>query len=192
MKTVILSMLFAPAMLADSVTLVSVNGASEDGFYVSPYELSIDGGQPIEVWCVDFLDHVDIGQTWNAIISDGVGLYDPTSSDYAKMFGIIQAEINDPNPNLVGYQNALWSFEDPTDFAAPTGVYLADESTPLTASFQVIDGENFFGSAGTRPQEFIVDAPPTPEPATWATLGIGIILMGCGTKFKRKGGMRGI
>ena len=116
MKTVILSMLFATAMLADSVTLVSVNGTSEDGFYVSPYALSIDGGQPIEVWCVDFIDHVDIGQTWNAIISDGVGLYDPTSSDYAEdVPGLFKPRSTIRTRIWWVIRTLLWSFEDPTE-----------------------------------------------------------------------------
>ena len=186
MKTIVLSMIFATAMFADSVTLLSVNGASEDGFYVSPYFLSINGGPPIEAWCVDFPDHSTVGETWDAIISDGIGLYAPSAADYLDMFGLIQAELNDPNPDFIAYQNALWSFEDPVDFAPPTGVYLADESTPLTASFQVVDGTDFFGAPGTRPQEFVIDAAaPTPEPGTWGMFAAGAFLLLA--RWKRRG-----
>lgn len=169
-KSVFISMIFATAMLADSVTLTAVNGTSEDGFSVSPYSLSIDGGAVIDAWCVDFLDHATVGETWQATITDDIGTYFP-SLDYPAMLGIIQAELNDPNPDLIGYQNALWGIEDPADFGPPSGVYLADESTLLTASFQVIDGID--PSDPNRPQEFIVDS-PAPEPTTIALLCIAL------------------
>ena len=68
MKTLVLSMLFATAMFAASITETGVNGVSENNVYVSPYFLSIDGATPIEVWCVDYLDQVTIGETWDATI----------------------------------------------------------------------------------------------------------------------------
>lgn len=185
LKTVLLSMIFASAILADSVTLVGVNGVSENGSYVSPYLLSIDGADPIQVWCIDYLDHVTIGETWQATVIPDIGTYFP-AGDYAKMLGIIQAELNDPNPDLIGYQNALWGIEDPAGFAPPSGVYLADESTPLTSSFIVISGIN--PSDPGRPQEFIADPPPSlvagaPEPSTWMMALGGMAVFG----FARRG-----
>lgn len=159
----LLLFLASATMYAESVTLTSVNGASQAGFYVSPYYLSIDGAAPLEAWCVDFQDAAFVGETWTVDI--GSGGYFP-SSDYPELFGIIQAELNDPSPNLVGYQLALWGVTDPAQFGTPSGVYLADESTPLTASFEVVDGIGCTVGAGC-PQEFVVDSPAAPEPATW-------------------------
>ena len=143
---------------AETVTLTGVNGVSTtvngQGVYVSPYEISIDGAASIEAWCVDFTDHVSIGESWGADLFVGAGAYF-SASDYPELEGIIQAEINDPNPDLVAYQMALWGVTDPTDFAAPTGQYLADESTPLTGSFFVVDGSGCNQPAQGCPQEFI-------------------------------------
>lgn len=179
MKTILFSMLFASVMFAESVTLTSVNGARQNGFYVSPYMLSIDGAAPVEVWCVDFLDHVTVGETWDATITPNFGAYFP-AGDYAAMLGIIQAELNDPDPDIVGYQDALWGLEDTADFGPPTGIYLADESTPLTTDFYVIEGVD--PADPGRPQAFIADGP---EPGTLGLLVIAIGVLMLATRRKR-------
>ena len=178
MKTIAVALLFGSALFADSVTLTGTYGATDGSDYVSPYYISIDSAPAIEAWCVDFLDHASVGETWDATIYSDTGSYFP-AADYARMEGLIQAELADPSPDLVAYQHAIWSIEDPGQFTA-TGQYLADESEPITSSFLVVESVN--AAAGDRVQSFVVpdsiSAPPSvPEPATWAMIMVGGVLM---------------
>src|SRR5262249_40793199 len=41
-----------------------------NGVYVGPYTMAMPGVGTFDVFCVDFINHVSIGQTWNAFVTD--------------------------------------------------------------------------------------------------------------------------
>ena len=64
----------APAAFADQIQLVGVfssrTGGSNPTEYLTPYQLSINGGPVVLGICDDFWTNVSIGQTWKATPHD--------------------------------------------------------------------------------------------------------------------------
>jgi hypothetical protein len=73
-------------------TFTGVNGASAFGYYVGPYSGTVNGN-PVTFYCVDFANHVDLGQTWLANL---------TPIDGSSGLG------NTRYGNLTLYQEAAW------------------------------------------------------------------------------------
>lgn len=175
MKTILFLILAASPIMADdvvTVTLDSVNGATADGFYASPYTATIDG-LTYEVWCDDILDTVSIGQSWQATVGD-TGKF--AAADYPILFAL----ANEDTPtNQVDTQLAMWTLTDLglTGATPESNALLAyAEANPYTGSaFDVVTPV-----AGGPGQEFIVDAiPEAPEPGTWwMSAAIGCALVG--------------
>src|SRR5271167_3014876 len=61
-----------PALASSNLTLIGVNGATQDGLYVNPYFGSFDGGNTVfSMFCDDRSHEVSIGQTWPVNIING-------------------------------------------------------------------------------------------------------------------------
>src|SRR5260370_7952002 len=65
--------MLTPMAHADStpVTMVftGVNGANDGHYYVSPYTGTMDG-QAVTLFCVDMINEVNFGQTWQANVTN--------------------------------------------------------------------------------------------------------------------------
>jgi|SRR5882672_1053643 len=172
-----LSLSAAPIYTA-TATLTGVNGDSVDGSYTSPYYLTL-GTQQLTVFCDDYLDHVSVGETWDAVVfsgSDTTGSYFPVN-DYDSLFWLVDQALDHPESH-VDIQQAIWYIE--SGYGVHNAWVTASQGQTVDRSrFIVIDG---YGAPGDRPQEFIVrgDAvvnvvTPTPEPGCLVLIGLGMV-----------------
>jgi hypothetical protein len=202
------AMCIAPSALADtSITLTGAGSNPVDGIYVGPYYATVNGVANTPVICDDFSDEVYINESWGAI-SPSPTIANPSGAVFASQANSGQeydamaflAEqlfaLSPSDPTYSGdaakLQYAIWDIFDPGDVSA----YLKPIDPSLLAS-AISDATGALGgtytsgefsdlsiltpdlgtqpSADGRPQEFIVK---TPEPGTFALLGIGLLMLG--------------
>jgi len=198
----------APSALADtSITLTGAGNNPVDGIYVGPYYATVNGVKNTPVICDDFADEVYINESWGAISPSG-SIANPTGATFAgqansgqkydavaflaeQLFALSPSDatyssdaaklqyaiwdIFDPN-GVSGYLNTI----DPTLLAsaisdangALAGTYTSGEFSDLSI---LTPDPGTQPSGDGRPQEFIVR---TPEPGTFALLGIGLLMLG--------------
>lgn len=78
-----LAALVCPSGRAETLTLESVGGQNAGGYYVYPYNFSVNGSSTLDpMMCLDFNREVTVGETWQAT-EQGIPTDDsPTSQDY--------------------------------------------------------------------------------------------------------------
>jgi len=202
LKKSILSFLLFGAVLGASpinVTLLNAgNGAidSTGQYYVGPYTLTVNG-VATPAMCMDDFVNDKIGDQWSANVtaansSDFSGTYLGSSSKtiYGQSYTssqVYNAEaylfslIIQPGADQADIQEAAWFIMDPSNpaYGSNAGVqsYLqaaANNSPSFNSSgFNIISDVNQFGA-----QEFMVSASPTPEPASIALIGFGLLAAG--------------
>lgn len=147
------------------------------GYYIGQYEGTIDG-TPADLFCVDFLHHVSVGQQWQANLTH---LTDPDLSNtragslplYQKA-AWLTTQYGSASPAQWGdIQATIWRLFTPTG-PAPSSSYWLDQAN---ANFAGFDYTNFVivtdvnKNDPTSVQEFITT---TPEPAELMLLGTGL------------------
>jgi hypothetical protein len=167
--------------LADpvDVTFTGTNGAAEFGYYVGPYYGTIDG-DPVTLYCVDFINEVYQGETWEANLTplDGGDL---SNTRFGGAVGLPNALTlyeeaawlttqYASNPNDYGdIQATIWQLFDP-DAPSPSSDYWAQlaaqnyQSVDL-AAFDVVTNVAPVEATG-QVQEFLIDPAPVPEPSS--------------------------
>jgi len=201
------------AALASQVTvqLTSAGGtvSNDGGVFVGPYQLQItgQGGQPITISapCDDFLDHITVGETWQAneipLTDYSSGLFgnEPNAQQRYWAAAYLTSLFNKPGYSYNDLSFAIWGLFE-SDAQSNTQNYDSEAavlaSNALTlASLQNDNLNDFPGwqiltpnpqTGDDRPQEFVVPGgTPTPEPATLALLGSGIFAVGMALRNKR-------
>lgn len=205
-KILIMSLVSLIAGLALDATPIQakftgVNGTVDFGYYVGPYSGTLDG-ENVPLYCVDFANEADIGQTWTANLS-----HIDTQSDLAntRYGGLLNATVL--------YQEAAWLTEQ---YALNPGSYgdiqatiwrLFDSSAPMAATnywltqaranYSKVSYDDFLVVTNLGPvmatgqvQEFLTVITPTmpiyadtqptdvlstPEPRLMGAAGIGLI-----------------
>jgi hypothetical protein len=198
----------APSALADtSITLTGAGSNPVDGVYVGPYYATVNGVANTPVICDDFADEVFINESWAAVSPSGT-IASPTGALFAgqtnsgqeyNAMAFLAEQLFSLSPSDPTYsadaaklQYAIWDIFDPTGVSSyltsidPTLLASAtsDATSALAGTYSATQFSNLsiltpaVGSqpeADGRPQEFIVE---TPEPATFAMLGIGLLMLG--------------
>lgn len=174
---------------ADTVNLylASVGGQSSDGYYVYPYNLSINGNSNLTpLMCISFTQEINIGDSWIATVESVTG-----SAEEEAAWLLNDANLNPGN--LVDDQWAAWELFDP----GLTGPDQAGISAQLTgaqsgiASLNFADFEVYVPVAGSQaqstgdyPQIFLGEATPggarfsntpTPEPGSLILFSTGLL-----------------
>lgn len=189
MKKLVLSFLLAAGFLCASPITTSVklvNAGSpalkdSQGYYVGPYTLLING-QNVAALCIDFEDRTSTGTTWNAYLSQVGGdiskTYHPTYATQYKEEAYLFNLILQPGADRIDIQHAAWAITDSNyhaNSAAQTYINLAvaNYATFDFSGYEIVSGIN----AQNHQQEFLIRT-PTPEPASFALIGVGLLAAG--------------
>ncbi len=189
--------MLTPMAHADStpVTMVftGVNGANDGHYYVSPYTGTMNG-QTVTLFCVDIINEVNFGQTWQANMTNlasgnlsNTRYGDSAISPVAASAGILYAEaawlttqFGSNSSDYVSLQHALWDLMNPG--SEPTSYGNVQHWLDLAAAnYGSIDPSQFAIITNVGPvtltgqvQEFIIR---TPEPGTLALLLCGLLAL---------------
>lgn len=181
------ALLFASTLSATTLTLTGVNGASADGYFTSPYYATL-GTEQLTVYCDDFLDHADVGDSWQVNVLNGADVVSGAvqayfQADYYKgIFGYVTLAIQNP-ADAPTIQLGLWGYTDPAfDGSAAASWSQAAQTVAVDPlRFLVLDDVNPEG----RHQEFVVVA-NSPEPGTTWTACAGGLLVVIGAWIERR------
>ena len=187
---------------ADTLNLVSVGGQSAGGYYIYPYNFSVDGAEATtQLMCLDFDREVTVGETWQvdqvAVPTDDSA----TSQDYrADAWIYSQLGQRDPGTGaqytMAEVQYADWdifdaggvsgnpAFDSTSAYLAQQAMLAANDSALISTGFfshfsLYIPTANSAGWTDGTPQRFIGEAAAvTPEPSSLLLLGSGLIVGG--------------
>jgi hypothetical protein len=197
------------AALASTVT-VTLTGAggvvSNDGsVFVGPYQLQV-GNETVNAPCDDYSDEIWVGESWqaneNPLTAAGVSsslFGSHVNADRLYLEGAYLTSLfgKEPTSDYNDIAYAIWGLFDPaalssSNYNANAANFLAQaESAQLSFSqfsgWQILTPINGSQSQGGRPQEFLVpgNSTATPEPATLALLGSGLLAVGLAWRKRR-------
>lgn len=173
---------------ANTVTLdfQSVGGASSGGYYVYPYNFSIDNSKTLDpLMCISFKDEIYQGETWQATV-------DPITTFQDKEAAVL-FDLASTNPSdAIDAQWAAWKLFDPSLNLSSYGLTRANRlevdslllGAGLWVAFHPNDAafydqfEVFVPVKGSQPQgsgtpqSFIGER--VPEPASFLLIGAGL------------------
>jgi hypothetical protein len=169
------------------VQFAGLGGGNQNGQYTYPYYLTIDNGVQIPMICDDFLHHSNVGDTWNANLTNlGIGDLSKTRFDNLAEYqeaGFLLMQLNDSNQTEWGNINfAIWKIFDPdVDMSdtppgslGPKYWYDMAQTTDLSnidfSGVEIVTPNHPHCDEGD--QEFMY---LTPEPGTLMLIGSGLV-----------------
>jgi len=186
-KRATLSMFILAAIAVASpitLTLNSANGQQVGGDYVSPYSATIEPANlTFPVFCDDFVDQVNLGETWDVTIEQGTNTTGAkfAAADYPVLFWLAE---QDTSATYITTQLSMWTETDPGFTGATTAsnalltTARADQSSVDLAEWQVYTPTGYG-------QEQIADSP---EPSTIVLIGLGLVAVGLLRRKSLRGG----
>jgi hypothetical protein len=168
---------------ADTFTLVSGSGVTHNGFTVGPLNGALNGS-PVTVWCDDFDDFVNFGDTWEVNVLSFGDLSGSTLTQYQTAAWLtMQFSVTDQS-QWGDIHYALWRVfdDDPTLVNAGSDFWLALAQSQNFANF---DFSNFriLQPTGDPGQEMLTTVP---EPMTLLLFGTGLAGVAAGVRRRRR------
>lgn len=167
---------------SDIVNKVTIDGDTKYNVYIGPYTLSLNG-QNTAAMCIDFFDGSNVGDTWNAYVTQ-VGssslsnTYHPTYGQEYEEEAYLFSQITQTGADRTGLQEAAW---DITAYGITNSSYkyLIGDNSYIDAALADYNKINLSGyeivsdTVAGAEQEFIVCAP---EPGSLMLLGAGLLM----------------
>jgi hypothetical protein len=175
---------------ADTIEFLGAPTGVNDGkYYVTPYEISIDGVDQL-VTCYDTFDDVTVGETWDADLltlqqaaASGFFSSDPDALAGYERIAWLDAQSYQNAAEQIGLQYAIWSVFGTAPTTAESLTYEADADAAAGSGYQgfsfsevrfVEQVDGVPGQQGTAQAFVYWDPPPAtssaPEPGTWALI----------------------
>ncbi len=180
----IVGLLLAIAPAAAStvdVNFVGLSGASQNGIYTYPYYLTINNGPWTPMMCDDFYDHISVGDSWQATITQ-LSSGDMSQTRFGDLtkyqeaaYLLLQTRVVDQS-QWGNINWAVWDIFDPS--ADPGAAYQPGVDYWLTKAETVdlstidFSGVRIVTPTGDYGQEFLY---ATPEPGTLLLIGSGLL-----------------
>jgi hypothetical protein len=154
-----------------------------------PYQLTLDGTTPVNLFCLDDFRTVYIGETWNVTVVNGADYL--TSNKYSNDFkyeeeAYIYSMLGVSNGHGHKYdatdvQEALWYIFDHSEDTNSYANTLISKAATFHYTDSFLDDYSFYiptGRGNDLPQEMIgsaVNTSPTPEPSSLFLFGSGLV-----------------
>jgi len=194
-----------------SVTFLGAGSVNDGTDYVLPYALNI-AGTDIDADCYDYLDQIQNGQTWQAYeypldTAANQGQYSGQSNSLADYEEVawLSSQATHSAQDQIDLQHVIWNVFDPAAFGVVTPGMAVYMDALAQADLSVFDFADYsFVEAVPVPgislaQAFVIETPatinggqnpgPTPEPAAWILLSVGlglIVIAKTVTELRRK------
>ena len=191
-------------------TFTGVNGANAFGYYIGEYYGQLES-QNVSLYCDDFANEVNFGQTWQANLSKITTGSDLSNTRYGDTVNALvkyqeiawlDTQFGTQSTSQWGDIHAtIWQMFDPSQAPTPSSNYwlqLAQQNymTLNYDNFRVVTNEGPVLKTG-QVQEFVTMLPPgstlippttssVPEPASAVLMGSVLLLVGFGGKAVRK------
>ncbi|MGH9534308.1 MAG: PEP-CTERM sorting domain-containing protein [Terriglobales bacterium] len=189
--------------ITTNLTLTGAGPANDGQYDIYPYTAQVNG-QSYTVVCLDSYDNVTVGESWPVDVLNlgdvlnGSDLtdtrfgnpsaphYDSNAvTDYEEA-AWLETQFGSDTTTNVQIQHAIWDLFNP-GFSSDTGNWLSAAANAATSGFGSLDFANFtlFSPTGPTGQEFLTPV-STPEPATWAMLAAGLMMLLAGAGWRRR------
>lgn len=200
-----LSGLLATSALASTIqaTFTGVNGENAFGYYIGPYYGQLES-QNVSLFCDDFANEVNFGQTWMANLSKITAGSDLSQTRYGdvKNSALLYQEIawldtqfgQQPTTQWADIHATIWQIFDPSEAPKPSSAHwleLANKNynTLDYANYRIVTNLGPVSKTG-QVQEFLTILPSTssfvstsgsgtlaaPEPGTAILMGSAVLL----------------
>jgi len=186
-----------PITNGDIVTLTgSQSGAYNGDFQV---EVNHSGDTAFATFCVEKNTHFQLGQDYFATVNDTVENGYVTLDNRVKYLywnfvndSLVSAFDVTESADVDALQNAIWMAQGQMSVSGSNRFFNeVDAVTDFTGyDVSVMNLWTDYNApyaigCGDRQSQLIIDAAPVPEPASFALMGIGLLALGIGKRFKK-------